>query len=148
MVQPKQKVLCDVRLGDVLFYQNYISNRFSDGRGVNDTIHQLEQGTATPDTLPIMECLLHRGKLYGMGNRRLACYHYVFRRDPDRLIPVYLQDVSSEDCFLCQGNGVEVAVGGGLVLPGGRIVFSMVSSDPSKAKPGHSTSSNTFELQY
>lgn len=117
--------LRNVRLCDILFYQDYIANHFIDGRGLMETIGQLQSGAASPESLPTIECLGYQGKYYGMGNRRLACFHFVYRNSPERTIPVLFKDVSDEPLFLRQGSGVEVSVGGGLFMPCGRVLFSM-----------------------
>jgi hypothetical protein len=104
----------ELPLKDILFYQDYISQRFMDGRLLTDTIAALQQGNATPHTLPRMQCLKYRGRWYGMGNRRLACYHYVFRDTPNKMIPVDALELPDDEGFNALGDGKQVRVGGGL----------------------------------
>lgn len=111
-------------LREIFFYQDYVCNQFMDGRFLTRTIEQLRSGEETPETLPHIEVIRHKGRWYGMGNRRLACYHLVFRQDPLRLIPCRGMDVSDDDYFFPQGNGEKVRLGGGLMLDG-QIMFSL-----------------------
>jgi hypothetical protein len=104
----------ELPLKDILFYQDYISQRFMDGRLLTDTIAALQQGDVTPYTLPRMQCLKYRGRWYGMGNRRLACYHYVFRDSPEKMIPVDALELPDDEGFNALGDGKQVRVGGGL----------------------------------
>lgn len=113
-----------VPLCQIYFYQDYVCNQFMDGRFLTATIDDLRSGKHTPETLPLIECLGYRGRYYGMGNRRLSCFHHVFRSTPDRLIPVRFLEVDQNSAFFPQGDGMTVRLGGGLVLDG-RVVFCM-----------------------
>lgn len=106
----------EIPLKEIYFYQDYISQRFMDGRPLMDTIVALQRGTVTPHTLPPMQCLKFKGRWFGMGNRRLACYHYVFRHDPNKMIPVQALELADDDVFNALGTGKHVRVGGGLRL--------------------------------
>eukprot|EP00759_Apiculatamorpha_spiralis_P041903 PhF_6_TR40337/c1_g1_i2/m.59981 len=69
----------NIKIGEIYFYQNYIRGNFTNGKSLLDTIQSLESGAIKPQDIPSIEALHWRGKWYGMGNRRLACYHYVYR---------------------------------------------------------------------
>eukprot|EP00759_Apiculatamorpha_spiralis_P041902 PhF_6_TR40337/c1_g1_i1/m.59980 len=69
----------NIKISEIYFYQNYIQARFTEGRTLLSTIQSLESGAIKPQDIPSIEALHWRGKWYGMGNRRLACYHYVYR---------------------------------------------------------------------
>lgn len=111
-------------LRDIFFYQDYVCNQFMDGRTLLSTIEELRSGRNTPETLPPIECLGYRGRWYGMGNRRLSCFHFVFRNEPDRLIPVRALLVDDENPFYPQGDGVTVRLGGGMLVDG-KVIFAM-----------------------
>jgi hypothetical protein len=111
--RPSYRVI-ELPLKDIYFYQNYISNVFMDGRPLTDTIEALQAGTITPLTLPLIECLKYRGKWYAIGNRRLACFQYVFRDKPDTLIPVQALELGDHDICNASGSGTQVQVGGGI----------------------------------
>eukprot|EP00759_Apiculatamorpha_spiralis_P044506 PhF_6_TR41464/c1_g1_i1/m.62866 len=101
------------------FYQSYISSTFSNGTPLSDTISFLEkEGTKAFKVIPPIEALHWKGKWYGMGNRRLACYHYAFRDQPDVLIPVKALFLLDDNTLLPQGNGVMVRLGNPVRLPG------------------------------
>lgn len=148
------------------FYQDYVCNRFIDGRSLKDTIAELREGIAshdlsenrqkaitlppsldivtpsslpflsvftpvgssssnpqvvkpqTPDTLPVMDAMYWRGRWFGMGNRRLTCFHYVFAKAPNTLIPVMATHVKDTDNLMPQGSGYAVKIGGGLFIDG------------------------------
>eukprot|EP00759_Apiculatamorpha_spiralis_P041906 PhF_6_TR40337/c1_g4_i1/m.59985 len=100
------------------FYQNSIATTFSNGRSLKDTIAFLEeQGIQALQDIPSIEALHWRGKWYGMGNRRLACYHYVYRDHPETLIPVKALFLSDSELLNPQGDGTSVRLGHPLKLP-------------------------------
>lgn len=113
-----------VPLDQIFFYQDYICNQFMEGRFLTDTIQQLTTGVITPETLPKMDCLFFNNRWYGMGNRRLACFHYVFRNEPTRLIPVRSLVIPRGQQLFPQGDGLHVKLGGGHFL-GGQMLFTM-----------------------
>ncbi|CUI14214.1 Hypothetical protein, putative [Bodo saltans] len=104
----------ELPLKEIFFYQDYISQRFMDGRLLTDTIAALQRGDLSPHTLPAIQCLKYRGRWYGMGNRRLACYHHVYRDTPDKMIPVEALELPDDEGFNALGDGKQVRVGGGL----------------------------------
>lgn len=113
-----------IPLQQIFFYQDYICNQFMDGKFLTDTISQLIQGKVTPEMLPVMDCLRFNNRWYGMGNRRLSCYHYVYRNEPNRRIPVRAFVIPQGQQLFPQGDGLTVKLGGGHVLDG-RIRFTM-----------------------
>ena len=72
----------------------------------------------TPDSLPVMDAMFWRGRWYGMGNRRLTCYHFVYAAYPNALIPVLATHVPDEEVLQPQGRGTSVRIGGGLFVDG------------------------------
>ena len=125
----RRSVPTDVRLRDIFFYQDYISGSFSDGRSLQSTISELRSDPKVMHgTIPRIHVLMHRGRYYGMGNRRLACYHFVFRNQPDTMIPVYLVMLGDDAELLPQGTGTSVQIGGGCMLDG-RLCFSIQHCD-------------------
>ena len=117
-------VAMTVALEDLNFYQDYVSNHFMSGKSLNNTIRDLQNGEISPESLPPIEALYWRGKWYGMGNRRLSCFHYVYRNDPQRRIPVVASILEDDTLLMPQGNGKTVRLGGGLML-GGSYKFQM-----------------------
>jgi hypothetical protein len=116
-----------IRLRNIHFYQDYVSDRFSDGRSLQSTIDELRHGTATPSSLPPLRVAKRSsdGKYYSLCNRRLACYHHVFRNCPDTLIPVLLrQELAANLLPQGDGKGMSVRVGGGIMLDG-RLIWEI-----------------------
>jgi hypothetical protein len=114
-----------IPLKDIYFYQDYVSPQFMDGRSLKKTIDELRNGTVTPETLPPIYVGRFKGRWYGLGNRRLSCFHYVYKDEPGRLIPVQAyNDVGGSANFHPQGDGLTVRLGGGMMLDG-KAVFSM-----------------------
>jgi hypothetical protein len=113
-----------VPLNQIFFYQDYICNQFMEGRFLTDTIRQLQRGEVTPETLPRMDCLYYNNRWYGMGNRRLACFHYVYRLEPTRMIPVRALVIPKGQQLFPQGDGLTVKLGGGHFLDG-YMMFTM-----------------------
>lgn len=113
-----------IPLNQIYFYQDYICNQFMEGRFLTDTIRQLSKGELTPEMLPRMDCLFYNNRWYGMGNRRLACFHYVYRHEPTRLIPVRALVIPQGQHLFPQGNGLTVKLGGGHFLDG-YMMFAM-----------------------
>jgi hypothetical protein len=107
-----------VPLARLNFYQDFICSSFMDGRNLNITVGELRSGIVTPETLPHIEALFYRGKWYGMGNRRLACFNIAFADDRSRLIPVLATYIPAEEELLAQGSGREVRIGNGLTIDG------------------------------
>jgi hypothetical protein len=106
--------LCRLR-----FYQDFICGTFTNGRSLGTTVEELKTGAVTPETLPPIEALFHRGVWYGMGNRRLACFNIVYgKSDPFRLIPVLASHIPAGEELLHQGSGTRVRVGNGFVQDG------------------------------
>eukprot|EP00760_Papus_ankaliazontas_P020311 PhM_4_TR18334/c0_g4_i1/m.9238 len=107
------RTLVHVPLDALHFYQDYINTSFSDSRRLQDTIDQLRDGTVTPSTLPPMEALHWRGKWYGMGNRRLACYKIAAEgvAPPRPQIPVLALFLPSSERMCPQGTGHTVKFG-------------------------------------
>eukprot|EP01063_Lacrimia_lanifica_P009636 TRINITY_DN16576_c0_g1_i1.p1 TRINITY_DN16576_c0_g1~~TRINITY_DN16576_c0_g1_i1.p1 ORF type:complete len:543 (+),score=159.13 TRINITY_DN16576_c0_g1_i1:67-1629(+) len=79
----------EVPLSCLYFYQTTVAGHFGDGTSMQRTVDELRAGTSSPHTLPLMHALVIEGKFYGMGTRRLTCYHHVWGEgDPHRSIPV------------------------------------------------------------
>jgi hypothetical protein len=114
-------------LRHIFFYQDYVSDKFSDGRSLQTTIDELRRGISTPATIPPLRVARRStdGKYYSLCNRRLACYHYVFRQNPDADIPVLMRrEQASYMMPQGDGQGVAVRVGGGAVIDG-RLVWEI-----------------------
>ena len=112
-----------VPLSELRFYQDYICGTFTNGRSLASTIEELRLGAITPETLPPIEALYHRGVWYGMGNRRLACFFMVYSAsDPHRPIPVIASYIPEDEELLNQGDGKQVRVGTGMQTENGIIV--------------------------
>ena len=81
--------IIEVPLCWLYFYQSTVAGSFTDGRGLQQTVDQLRSGEETPYTLPLMHALVVHGMFYGMGTRRLLCFHHVWgAHNPLKKIPV------------------------------------------------------------
>ncbi len=110
------------------FYQDFIGSTFTTGRPLSETVEELKTGVSTPESLPPIEALFHRGVWYGMGNRRLACFNMAYRStEPRRLIPVLASHIPSDEELLHQGTGRSVRIGHGMIVNG---LFTMQYSLP------------------
>lgn len=106
-----------VALRHLHFYQDYVCERFSDGRSLLSTIDQLMRGEATVETIPPLRVVRSaKGIYYSLCNRRLACYHYVYRDQPDKLIPVLLR--TGNEKLLPQGTGRHVRLSSCVMVHG------------------------------
>ena len=99
-----------VPLSSIFFYQATVASSFSCGLSLQFSINQLRLGEVTPESMPLIYVLLMDGRLYGMGTRRLVCFHHVWgETDPHRSIPVLfcgkrcVSSIANEDPFVVHG---------------------------------------------
>ncbi|KAJ9453280.1 hypothetical protein DIPPA_10157 [Diplonema papillatum] len=108
----------EVPLSWLFFYQTTVAGSFSDGRSLQSTVDDLRSGGESPFTLPLMHCLIVDKKLYGMGTRRLLCYHHLWdATEPRKLIPVLFCNKLCDGCTR-NADGLSMAVIGTTLLDG------------------------------
>ena len=127
----------EVPLSWLFFYQTTVFSSFSCGMRLQDTVDELRSGVTLPHTLPLMYALVMQGKVYGMGTRRLTCFHYVWgQSDPHKLIPVLM---CGKRCVgdLANHEGMVMSILGGATLDG--VPVLSVERQPVPSKKGSAT---------
>ncbi|XP_076817448.1 uncharacterized protein LOC143462991 [Clavelina lepadiformis] len=103
----------------IRFMHHEINNRFRDGRSVNQTVYDIENGLMNVDDLPMIRVVRRNGRYYAFDNRRL----YVFRVLENRgcLRTVTVLKASSGQFqprrFTTLNNGISITVRGDVTLP-------------------------------
>ena len=117
-----------IPLRQLRYYQDTVNARFSDGRGLADTIADLRSGAISVASIPPLRVLrrLPDGMLFSLSNRRLTCYLVVFgETEPDKLIPCLIHEEDESTCRpMGNVDGTSVYVIGGLLL-GNRYVSTV-----------------------
>lgn len=107
-----------LRPGDIRFTQDSVGSRFTDGRFVSDTFHQLLDGRIRADDIPAIEAVVDGGKWWAVtGNRRLYVFRLLETLGVVQTIPVDVMSMNSYDVrrrfgdrktTSCEGRTVEM----------------------------------------
>lgn len=87
-----------LRPGNIRFTQDSVGSRFTDGRFVSDTFHQLLDGRISVDDIPAIETVVDGGEWWAVtGNRRLYVFRLLETLGVVQTIPVDVMSMGSYD---------------------------------------------------
>eukprot|EP01063_Lacrimia_lanifica_P005870 TRINITY_DN13539_c0_g1_i1.p1 TRINITY_DN13539_c0_g1~~TRINITY_DN13539_c0_g1_i1.p1 ORF type:complete len:357 (+),score=82.79 TRINITY_DN13539_c0_g1_i1:54-1124(+) len=135
----------EVPLDWLYFYQTCVAGSFSDGKPLQETIDELRSGMVSPYTIPLMHALCIDGRLYGMGTRRLLCFHTVWGSVyPEKKIPILFCNHSATGATYNE-CGLHMRMFGQTRIDGGYL--SQVSRRPPRRNLPRPTARN-LQIEY
>ena len=110
--------LIDLSPGDIRFMHNTINSKFCNGRSVNGTIYDIENGTMDVYDLPLIRVVFKDGYYFAFDNRRLYVYRVLHYRGYLDTVTVKLASIKQfrPKSFTTENNGKSVIVSRGNTL--------------------------------